>query len=157
MSNAHPKAKHSPPRPTNPTPHDLAALAAMLHDAAQALLSLSESSPPVESTPPEEADDPTLQQDEYRSYRVPFHILDDEQELLAEYGTDRIAHVFREIYTELYLMLELMKGYAERNDDEDFTYFLIAQKLFKPLDRLSKACSIIVDFELQSKEPSLEA
>lgn len=33
-------------------------------------------------------------------------------------------------------MIELMRGYDENNDHEDFTYFLLAQSLQKPLDRL---------------------
>ena len=133
---------------------DLAEIASTLQEAAQSLLSLTTAIPPDE--PAHDEQDEPKKRDEYRFYRVPFHILDDEQELLAEYGTDRIAHVLREIYTEFFLMLELMKGYAERNDDEDFTYFLVAQQLCKSLDRFSKACSVLVDFELQTKEPVLE-
>lgn len=45
-------------------------------------------------------------------------------------------------------MIELMRGYAEGKDDEDFTYWLLAQKLQELLDRLSKACSITVDCKL---------
>lgn len=138
-----------------PTHIDPISLAKVLQEAAQSLLNLTTPTPPDESLQ-DETEEPA-QQDEYRSYRVPFHILDDEQELLAEYGTDRLAHVLREIYTEFFLMLELMKGYAKRNDDEDFTYYLVAQQLLKPLDRLSKACSVLVDFELQTKEPVLES
>ena len=136
-------------------PHpDLASVAKMLQETAQALLGVTLS--PPHSPPPTEPQTPA-HQDKLRSYRVPFHILDDEQELLDEYDTDRIAHVLRDIHTEFFLMLELMKGYADRNDDEDFTYFLIAQHLFKPLDRLSKVCSVLVDFSLQAKEPMPEA
>ena len=129
---------------------DLATIASTLQEAAQALLSRSVASQSEE--PAQNKLEAPLQLDEFRSYRVPFHILDDELELLTEYDTDRIAHVLQEIYTEFFLMLELMKGYAEGNDDKDFTYFLIAQQLFKPLDKLSKVCSILVDFELQARE-----
>ena len=133
------------------THSELASVAKMLQEAAQTLLHLSESPPSGEF--PQSAVEGLARQDDYRFYRVPSHILDDERELLAEYETDRMAHVLREIYTEFFLMLELMKGYAERNDDEDFTYFLLAQQLFKPLESLSRACSVLVDFELQAKEP----
>ena len=132
------------------SPSNLADIAATLREAAQALVNFSQSHPPGEATQ-DKAED-LAERDEYRSYRVPFYVLNAERELLAEYDTDRIAHVLRDIHTEFFLMVELMKGYAERNDDEDFTYFLIAQQLFKPLDRLSKACLILVDFELQQKE-----
>jgi len=86
--------------------------------------------------------------DQYREYYIPASTVADENELLDEYETDRLAHALREIYNEFYLMIELMRGYAEGKDDEDFTYFLLAQKLQQPLDRLSKACSITVDWDL---------
>ena len=85
--------------------------------------------------------------DQYREYYIPAYIVRAEQELLDEYETDRFAHALREVYNELYLMIELMSGYAE-NNDEDFTYFLLAERLKKPLDKLSLACSIIVDWDL---------
>lgn len=86
--------------------------------------------------------------DQYREYYIPVNIVKEEQELLEEYETDRLAHVLGEIYNDFYLMIELMRGYAERKDDEDFTYWLLAQKLQQPLDRLSKASSLIVDWKL---------
>lgn len=86
--------------------------------------------------------------DQYREYYIPANIVKEEQELLEEYETDRLAHVLDEIYNDFYLMIELMRGYAEGKDDEDFTYWLLAQKLQHPLDRLSKASSLIVDWKL---------
>jgi len=155
MSNAYPTHKHFPPSPDHPVFSALVSIAETLQEAAQSLLRLT----PLKQQDDSPLDEPkkSAQQGELRSYRVPFHILNDEQELLDEYGTDRIAHVLREIYTEFFLMLELMKGYAERKDDEDFTYFLVAEKLLKSLERLSKAHSVLVDFELQAKEPLVEA
>lgn len=86
--------------------------------------------------------------DQYREYYIPVKNIKEEQELLGEYETDRFAHALREIYTDFYLLIELMRGYAKNNDDKDFTYFLLAQKLQKPLGRLSLACSASVDWEL---------
>lgn len=86
--------------------------------------------------------------DQYREFYIPVHIVKEEQELLDEYETDRLAHALREIYNDFYLMIELMRGYAENKDDEDFTYYLLAEKLKHPLDRLSKACSVVVDWKL---------
>ena len=57
-----------------------------------------------------------------------------------------------EIYDEFYLMTELMRGYAEGKEDKDVAYFLLAQKLQQPLDRLSKACSITVDWQQVSRK-----
>lgn len=86
--------------------------------------------------------------DQFREYYIPINIVKEEKKLLDEYQTDRLAQVLHEIYDDFYLMIELMSGYAERNDDEDLTYFLIAKKLQRSLDSFSKACSIIVDFKL---------
>lgn len=51
--------------------------------------------------------------DQYREYYIPIRSVEEEQELLEEYETDRFAHALREIYNEFYLMIELMRGYAE--------------------------------------------
>lgn len=89
--------------------------------------------------------------DQYREYFIPAKNVKEEQTLLDEYGRDRLAHALRDIHDDLYLMIELMRGYAEGKDDEDFTYFLLAQKLQYPLERLSKACSATVDWELMTR------
>ncbi len=102
------------------------------------------SSPPGPGNPSDGA--------QYREYYIPAKNVREEQELLDEYDKDRLTHVLREIYMDFYLMIELMKGYAENNDDEDFTYFLLAEKLQQPLDRLSKACSATVDWELIARK-----
>ena len=90
--------------------------------------------------------------DQYREYYIPANIVKEEQELLDEYDTDRLAHALREIHSDFYLMIELMRGYSQNRDDEDFTYFLLAEKLQHPLNRLSKACSAIVDWELITRK-----
>lgn len=90
--------------------------------------------------------------DQYREYFIPAKNAREEQELLDEYAQDRLTHVLRDIYTDFYLMIELMRGYAQNKDDEDFTYFLLAEKLQHPLDRLSKACSATVDWELMTRK-----
>lgn len=86
--------------------------------------------------------------DQYREYYIPANIVREEKEILEEYDTDRLAHALGEIYNEFYLMIELMRGYAEGRDYQDVTYFLLAEKLKQPLDRLSKACSVVVDWKL---------
>ena len=90
--------------------------------------------------------------DQYREDFIPAKNAKEEQELLDEYSQGRLTHVLRDIYTDFYLMIELMRGYAENKDDEDFTYFLLAEKLQHPLDRLSKACSATVDWELLTRK-----
>ena len=86
--------------------------------------------------------------DRYREYFIPERNVRIEQELLDEYAQDRLTQVLRDIYTDFYLMIELMRGYAQNKDDEDFTYFLLAEKLQHPLARLSTVCSATVDWEI---------
>ena len=88
--------------------------------------------------------------DQYREYYIPVNIV--REELLDEYETDRLAHALCEIYNEFYLMIELMRGYAESRDYQDFTYFLLAERLKQPLDKLSKASSVVVDWKLVCKK-----
>ena len=116
----------------------LVTVAKMLQEAAETLLKICPESPPDEP-PPDDED--TKHQDEYRSYRVPFHVLDDEQYLLDKYQVERVADALSMIYDEFYLMLSLLKGYAEGLDDEGYIYFLFTEHLKIPLDMLSKGSS----------------
>ena len=75
--------------------------------------------------PPSTPDNPS-DGDQYREYYIPVHIAKEEQELLDEYHTDRLAYALPEIYDEFYLMTELMRGCAESKEEKDFTYFLLA-------------------------------
>ena len=128
---------------------ELASVAKMLQEAAQTLLRLvpQDEAESHQSEPEEDAE-----QDEFRTYRVPFHVLDDEQMLLKTYNAKRIADALADIYSEFYLMLELLKGHSENTDSEGFLYFLFAEQLAKPLNMLSKTCSVLADFHLQPEE-----
>ena len=86
--------------------------------------------------------------DQYREYFIPARSAKEERELLEESETDRLAHVLRDIHTDFYLMIELMRGYAENKDDADCIYFLLAEKMQRLLDRLGMMCSATVDWEL---------
>ena len=131
---------------------ELVSVAQALQAAAQTILNLAEPPNPDESSDHETEE--TARQAELRHYHVPFHALDEERELLSEYNTDNIADVLDEIHTDFFLMLELMKGYAEQFEEEGLIYSLTAEKLLKPLGRLRKVCSVLVDFKLESKEPA---
>lgn len=128
---------------------ELASVAKMLQEAAQTLLRLV-SQDEAESHQGEPEED--AEQDEFRTYRVPFHILDDEQILLKTYNAKRIADALAEIRNEFYLLLELLKGYAENKDDEGFLYFLFTEQLSRPMKMLHKTCSVLADFYQQPEE-----
>lgn len=88
---------------------------------------------------------------QYREYFIPASNISEEQKLLEQYAEKRFGDALRGIYTDFYLLIELMRGYTKYNDSEDYTYFLLAEKLQQPLDRLSKACSAIGDWKLISR------
>ena len=90
--------------------------------------------------------------DQYREYFIPACNVREEQKLLEEYAQGRLTDALRGIYTDFYLLIELMRGYARSNEDADFTYFLLAEKLQQPLDKLNKACSATVDWKLISRK-----
>ena len=126
---------------------DLTAIASTLHAAAETLLTLHQAGQPSANDPPKPE-----RRHEYRSYRIPHHALKDERELLEECGADRIGNALHEIHAEFYLMVTLMQGYAECTDDGNSIYPILAEYLTRPLERLAKACSVLVDFEQQPNE-----
>lgn len=92
--------------------------------------------------------DPLSNGDQIREYLIPVCAVKEEKNLLDKYNNSRIAHILQDIYSDFYLMVELMKGYAERSDDEDFVYYLLAEKLQYQVDKLKVVCSVIVDFQI---------
>ena len=86
--------------------------------------------------------------DQYREYFIPCFNASEEAELLREYNQNRLTDALRSIYSDFYMLIDLMRGYAQSRQDTDFTYALLAEKLQHPLSRLSKACSATVDWQL---------
>jgi len=128
---------------------EIVSVAKLLQEAAQTLLRLvqQDTAESHQGEPEEDAG-----QDEYRTYRVPFHILDDEQILLETYNAKRIADALAEIRNEFFLLLELLKGHSENMDNEGFLYSLFVEQLSRPMDMLHKTCSVLADFHRQPEE-----
>lgn len=90
--------------------------------------------------------------DQCREYFIPASNVREEQKLLEAYAQTRLTDALRGIYTDFYLLIELMRGYAQSREDQDVTYFLLAEKLQQPLDRLNTACSATADWTLMSRK-----
>lgn len=88
--------------------------------------------------------------DQIREYLVPVCTVKEEQKILEKYNNFRVAYILQDIYSDFYLMVELMKGYAERdkdgNEGEESVYYLLAEKLQYQVDKLKIVCSVIIDF-----------
>lgn len=125
---------------------EIASVAKMLQEAAQTLLRLA---PQDEKESHQGEPEEDVEQDEFRTYRVPFHILNDEQILLETYKAKRIADALAGIRDEFYVLLELLKGHSENLDNEGFLYFLFTEQLSRPMKMLHKTCSVLADFDQQ--------
>lgn len=94
--------------------------------------------------------DPFSNGDQIREYLVPVCTVKEEQKILEKYNNFRIAYILQDIYSDFYLMVELMKGYAERDKDgdeiEESIYYLLAEKLQYQVEKFKIVCSIIIDF-----------
>lgn len=90
--------------------------------------------------------------DQYREYYIPANIVKEEHELLEEYETDRLAHVLGEIYNDFYLMIELMRGYAEGKDDEDFTYWAAGSKTPAAIGQVEQSIFINCRLEISHEK-----
>lgn len=128
-------------------------LADKLQETADALRSLCRTAHP-KSDHHEEAQDSTKPLGEYRSYHLPHYILSEEAEVLKYYRCKTIADAFNSIHTELHLTSLLLKDYSLDKDMDGFTLQLLGEHLSRPLNMLSKACSVLADFRLVQASPA---
>lgn len=146
----------SPPRTT-----DLTAIAAMLSQAAQALLNFGkvpEAEPmedyadDEESSGPIEADYKRGQfHEEIRCYRLPQNIVKREYELLLQHKQDKFSHLVNRVYNDLSAITLLMRHFDESADISGFELHLISESLSRPLGLLNTVCSQLADFKLVQK------
>ena len=153
-------------QPSSPLPSqyhspDLTAIAAMLNEAAQALLNFDKA---LEADSMEElAEDEehaTLIEDgykrgefheEYRCFRLPHFIVRREYELLQQHKQDKFAHLVNRVYENLYTTVLLMRHFDDSTDISGFELHLISENLSRPLGLLNTICSQLADFELIQK------
>ncbi len=124
--------------PTN----DLSALAGKLQDTAEVVLAFCHSASDEMETPKEKP------LGEYRQYRLPAHALRDERDLLERYDAESFANALSDIHAELYTTIFLMKNYDNVDGVDGFHIHLLGAHLERSLDMLSKACSVMADYNL---------
>ena len=155
-----PRSFIDPPASSSQSP-DLTAIAAMLNEAAQALLNFFGKAP-EDAALEDDVDDESSDliedgykrgefHEEYRCFRLPHFIVRREYELLQQHKQDKFAHLVSRIYDELYTTILLMRHIDDSTELTGFELHLISQNLSRPLDLLSTVCSQLADFELVQK------
>lgn len=140
---------------------DLAAIADMLNEAAQALLNVGKAPEgnPLENSAEDEKHSSPIEDgykrgefhEEYRCFRLPHFIVRREYELLQQYKQDKFAHLVNRVYEDLYATILLMRHMDDSTDISGFELHLISENLSRPLDLLNTICSQLADFELIHK------
>lgn len=144
---------------SQPSSPDIAAIAAMLNEAAQALLELgstrqvaAQDAAGAGNPPPESAPKPAPEQAasayEVRAYRIPRYILRDERKLLEMTGADELLDVLHKAYGHLHCLTILMKQYNPGENLCGFEVNDIADALSLPLRWLGSLISTFSGFEL---------
>jgi hypothetical protein len=87
--------------------------------------------------------------DEYRTYRIPGFMVDEEQKMLGMYKADSWQEVFSMAHGQLHTMVLLMRHFEAGEDIDGFSIQLMGDALMAPLDMLSRLCSLVEDFRLQ--------
>lgn len=153
---------HAAPPSSHPT--DLTSIAAMLHEAAQALLRLGKEQEAPESDESEfcgdkrEASGPIEEgynqgqfHEEIRCYRVPQYIVKREYDLLTQHEQDNFFCLVNRAYDDLSTTVMLMRNLDDEAGFSGFDVHLISELLSRPLGLLNSICSQFADFKLVEK------
>mgnify|MGYP003623417093 CR=1 FL=1 len=141
--------------PSSQSP-DLTTIAAMLNEAAQALLNFGKA--PEADSLEDSADDDEHSSpieggykrgefhEEYRCFRLPHFIVRREYELLQQHKQDKFAHLVNRVYEDLYTTILLMRHIDDSTELTGFELHLISENLSRPLGLLNTICSQLADF-----------
>ncbi len=153
---------HAAPPSSHPT--DLTAIAAMLNEAAQALLRFGKGQEAPESgdsAPYEDESEPSSPieegyrrgefHEEVRCFRLPHFTVRREYELLQQHKQPTFYHLVNRVYDDLFTTILLMRRLDDSTEISGFELHLISDNLSRPLEVLSSVCSQLADFELVQK------
>ena len=142
-----------PPSPGQP---DFTELAQKLQEVAQVLLALSQTkeeqggseSAETEAVPP-----PKKRPDQFRTYRIPAYIMDEEEEMLDVYGAEDWREVLYHARATFGVLADLMRNFDECKRVKGFFLNEVAQHMMMPpLDMLNRLCSVVACFEHPDEE-----
>lgn len=147
LSDAH-AAISSPPHP------GFIELAQKLQEVAEALLCLYPVNKDKEGQgEPGIADAPQESPAEYRTYRLPGYMLEEEREMLEMYDAkdwQELLHITR---AKLEILSQLMRNFDDGEQVNGFFLNQIAEHMMGPaMDMLNGLCSLVADFRLPEEE-----
>ena len=134
---------------------ELANLAEKLQETAQALMAFSKIGQPLPDNENEQGgeDEPIKKPSEFRTYRLPWFIVDEEKEMLEVTGAQDWQEMFHQIRCQLRTLATLMQHFDEYEEVDGFFLNQIAENIMEPtLDMLDRLCSLIADFREQPEE-----
>ena len=152
MPDSNRNAPHSQPLSTNQTPKNATALAEKLRETAAALLELArytaeQAELEAPETPPRTPGNPDS---EYRTYRIPRFIIEEERSLLESFNADDWQEVLHLARCRFQVITNLLLHYDEDRQVDGFFLNLLAESLLEPgLDTLNRLCSLLADFSPQ--------
>ena len=135
----------------SPSILDLNTLVGKLEETAQALLAVSQTIQSAASNPREHT--PTEKRAvEYRTYRLPGFIVEEEQEMLRLYKANSWQEMFEQTSCKFRTLATLMQHFDTEQKIDGYLLNQIAETVLEPpLDMLDRLCSLVADFDLQSK------
>lgn len=152
-SNAQRSDPHVAPLPANPLdPARLTELAAILQDAAQALLAVA-TRPQPEPRPEQSAarkpapGSADAVPHETRCYRVPSFIVQYEKEALAAHKAENLFALFASAYSDLYVTAYLLENFSDAEEVGGPDIQMIGAHLQSTLQVLNKVRTVLADFK----------
>lgn len=134
---------------------DLTSLAGKLQEAAQALMAFSQSAQPLPDNEGEQGgmEEPAKKPSEFRTYRLPWFIVDEEKEMLEVTGARDWQEMFHQTRCQLRTLATLMQHFDVSEEVDGFFLNQIAENIMEPtLDMLDRLCSLVADFREQPEE-----
>lgn len=134
---------------------DLTNLAEKLQETAQTLMAFSQATQPLPDNESEqvEVEEPLKKPSEFRTYRLPWFIVDVEKEMLELTGAQDWQEMFHQTRCQLRTLATLMQHFDESEEVDGFFLNQIAENIMEPtLDMLDRLCSLIADFREQPEE-----
>ena len=143
------------PSPSSLPLPDLTNLAEKLQETAQALMAFAQAGQflPDNESEQGEVEEPVKKPSEFRTYRLPWFIVDEEKEMLEVTGARDWQEMFHQTRCQLRTLATLMQHFDESEEVDGFFLNQIAENIMEPtLDMLDKLCSLIADFREQPEE-----
>lgn len=134
---------------------DLTNLADKLQETAQALMAFSQAGQSLPDNEGEQGgvEEPSKKPSAFRTYRLPWFIVDEEKEMLEVTGARDWQEMFHQTRCQLRTLATLMQHFDVSEEVDGFFLNQISETIMEPaLDMLDRLCSLVADFREQPEE-----